>query len=391
MTKQGSWIEVFKVGTHTSANGVERKYTHDDLTTIANLYNSQQEHEAPLVIGHPETDSPAYGWAKELKLAGDKLLAYVDKIHEAVVEAVNNEEYKKVSIALYPGGLLRHIGLLGAVPPAVKGLASVKFAAGTDFEEYVWATDETRMPIVARVISAIRDLVIEKFGLETADKVIDKDDVASLAAPAQSKLIVVDDQNKANSPQMSYADKNLQKEEQEMDELKKLIEALSGQFSELQSKVAGLEITIQTQADAATQSLKATALTAQKSEFATFCEQMVAEGKVLAAEKDGLIEEYNDILMAEETLTFAEGSKKPSVKMKERIGARPILISRSTGKPFADGGRAKPVEAGEIPAEFSEVSDKVDPASVEVDKAIRAYAEEHKVSYEEAAAAYSVA
>ena len=67
-------FEIFKVGKHTSSNGVEKDYSLDDLKFIAESYKPS-EHEAPIVVGHPVDNSPAFGWIESLKVKGDKLLA----------------------------------------------------------------------------------------------------------------------------------------------------------------------------------------------------------------------------------------------------------------------------------------------------------------------------
>lgn len=120
------WLEIFKVGTHTDSGGGTREWTDNDLQEIASLYNPAV-HEAPVVIGHPETDSPAYGWVESLKAEGGKLLAKLKDVAPEFVDWVKRGLYKKVSIALYPDLGLRHIGFLGAIPPAIKGLANVRF------------------------------------------------------------------------------------------------------------------------------------------------------------------------------------------------------------------------------------------------------------------------
>ena len=116
------WFEIFKVGTHTSSAGDTREWTLEDLEKIASLYDPAN-HEAPIVIGHPEHDSPAYGWIEALKVEGERLLAKPKQLIEDFKEWVRAGRYKKVSMALYPDFTLRHVGFLGAVPPAVKGLA----------------------------------------------------------------------------------------------------------------------------------------------------------------------------------------------------------------------------------------------------------------------------
>jgi len=121
-----NWIEIFRIGGHTDSAGFTRDWTLKDLEKIASSYNPQ-EHEAPIVIGHPETDSPAYGWIEALKVEGEKLLAKPGQLVEQFKDWVKKGLYKKVSIALYPDLTLRHVGFLGAVPPAVKGLENVRF------------------------------------------------------------------------------------------------------------------------------------------------------------------------------------------------------------------------------------------------------------------------
>jgi hypothetical protein len=120
-------IEIFKVGTHTDSKGQTREWTEKDLQEIASLYDPAN-HEAPIVIGHPDIDSPAYGWVESLKVEGGKLLAKVKDVADEFKDWVSKGLYKKVSIALYPDLGLRHIGFLGATPPAVKGLRQATFS-----------------------------------------------------------------------------------------------------------------------------------------------------------------------------------------------------------------------------------------------------------------------
>lgn len=143
-------IEVFKSGTHTDSEGDTREWTKEDLELIVKTYNerlaSDEGSEAPVVKGHPETDDPAFGWVKELKLFEDKVIA-VTELNKDFVEEVKDELYKKVSIALYPDLMLRHLGFLGAAQPAVKGLEPVKFNSKEfktlNFEEPVTPTTNT--------------------------------------------------------------------------------------------------------------------------------------------------------------------------------------------------------------------------------------------------------
>lgn len=133
-------IEIFRTGRHQPMAGSAASFTEADLDSIVSAYDPSL-HEAPVVLGHPNTDDPAYGWTKGLARDGDVLTAQIGELHPAFVEAWKNGSYKKRSASFYrpdsainpkPGTYyLKHIGFLGAVPPAVKGLRDAQFAACT--------------------------------------------------------------------------------------------------------------------------------------------------------------------------------------------------------------------------------------------------------------------
>lgn len=133
------WIEIFSIGTHQDASGKTRNWSLEDLTTIAQSYNPKN-HEAPIVLGHPKDNSPAFGWVEKLKVEGGKLLAKLKAVDSSFQTWVNEGRYKKRSISLYPDHSLRHVGFLGGQPPAVKGLKDFKFPLaffdGSDLVEY---------------------------------------------------------------------------------------------------------------------------------------------------------------------------------------------------------------------------------------------------------------
>jgi hypothetical protein len=132
-------IEIFRVGDLTDSAGVKRTFTADDLDKIASAYSA--DNPAPLVVGHPKDDSPAYGWVDGLRRVGDKLFARIKDASETFVSAVREGSYKRISVALFgpdhgsnptPGQFtLRHVGFLGGAAPAVPGLKPVNFA-GSD-------------------------------------------------------------------------------------------------------------------------------------------------------------------------------------------------------------------------------------------------------------------
>lgn len=134
-------VHIFKAGTQTSAQGVTREFTTKDLSEIASSYNPSV-HEAPIRIGHEDNDKvPAWGWVKGVKVKGDELFAEID-FSPLAEEYIQNGLYKKVSASFYspeskinpePGKWsLRHVALLGAQPPAVKGLKGFAYEESDD-------------------------------------------------------------------------------------------------------------------------------------------------------------------------------------------------------------------------------------------------------------------
>lgn len=124
-----NWIAIFKSGKHTDSAGDTKDWTEQDLDRIVSTYDPAK-HEAPAVIGHPKDNAPAYAWVEALKRVGDTLWMKMKDVVPQFAEMLTSKMFKKRSISLYPDGSLRHVGFLGAQPPAVKGLPD--FAFGED-------------------------------------------------------------------------------------------------------------------------------------------------------------------------------------------------------------------------------------------------------------------
>jgi len=172
-------LHIFRAGTHIdSASGRPVTLTAADITASAAAYDPTK-HEAPIVIGHPDDTAPSYGWAKSLVASGENLNAEPQQVDPAFAELFNAGRYKKISSSFYapdaannpvPGvWYLRHIGVLGAVPPAVKGLQQASFsdkAAGVvEFAD--WSLDTQ-----ASLWRRMRDFLIGDKGQAVADQVI---------------------------------------------------------------------------------------------------------------------------------------------------------------------------------------------------------------------------
>jgi hypothetical protein len=131
-------IEVFRAGK------ASRGITADDLAPLAEF--DCDANPVPLVIGHPKSDSPAKGVIKKFRVAGSSLFATLGNIADDLVESVKSGELLNRSIAFFspeheanptPGKLApRHLGFLGGSAPGIPGMSPLKnafaFAAGDD-------------------------------------------------------------------------------------------------------------------------------------------------------------------------------------------------------------------------------------------------------------------
>jgi len=123
------WVEIFSGGQQTDSNGT----VHDGDAMIDRAVESFDidHHEPPAVVGHPKDNAPAYAWVNALKSGiTDGLKRLYARFADVVPEfeaAVKAGSYKKRSASFYPDGRLRHVGFLGAMPPAVKGLKNIAF------------------------------------------------------------------------------------------------------------------------------------------------------------------------------------------------------------------------------------------------------------------------
>lgn len=145
---------IFRAGTHTAMDGTTLEFTERDLRACAAAYDPAV-HEAPLVVGHPKDNSPAWGWVSKAAVHGGVLGVIPRQVDPNFEEAVAAGRYKKLSASFYlpdspanpkPGVLyLRHVGFLGGQAPAVKGLPGVEFSDSDEgvieFSEDIAAPD----------------------------------------------------------------------------------------------------------------------------------------------------------------------------------------------------------------------------------------------------------
>lgn len=169
-------LQIFRAGRHVAMGGQTLDFSAADLAATCAAYDPKK-HEAPLCVGHPQHDLPAYGWVGALSFVDGGLDAAPVQVNPAFAEMVQDGAFKKISASFYspdapnnpvPGVYyLRHVGFLGAQAPAVKGLRQPSFA---DDEAGVLTFGEFDASTVAMLMRNLRELLLVKFGAEEIDR-----------------------------------------------------------------------------------------------------------------------------------------------------------------------------------------------------------------------------
>lgn len=309
-------------------SGAVLEFSAADLAATAAAYDPTK-HEAPIVVGHPKIDGPAYGWVKSLHAVPD-LEAEPHQVDAAFAEMVTAGRFKKVSASFFPPDhpsnpvpgvwYLRHIGFLGAQPPAVKGLRTPSFGAADDgIVEFGDWDDETNAGLWRR----LRDWILAKFGQDEADRAIPPYEVGSLERSAAQP----EADRAAISLAPAFADPSTE-EAQVTPAEKAALEAENAQLKQ--------------QLDAVTARDKAAAATTRHAAHAAFAETLAAEGKLLPAQAEIAIAML-DFAASGEAVEFGEGDqKKPLAEaFKDFLGGLPKQVDfgehATRGKAGADG------------------------------------------------------
>ncbi|MBN9696856.1 MAG: hypothetical protein J0L85_13770 [Zoogloea sp.] len=170
------------------------EFTASHLDASAAAYDPAKW-RAPLVVGHPKTNAPAYGWVDKLASLPIGLEADPADVEPAFAEMVNAKRFANISASFWapdaPGNpvpgvyYLRHVGFLGAVPPSIKGLRTPEFGDSADgIVEFSEWDDVDNAGLWRRM----REWVIAKFGLADADQVVPSYLVDGLGRSAQREL-----------------------------------------------------------------------------------------------------------------------------------------------------------------------------------------------------------
>lgn len=324
-------IELFRTGDHTDSAGKKFSFTPDIVRAMAKNYDRVKA-PAPVVIGHPGADAPAYGWADSLDFdeATGKLFAELD-CHDAMAAAIDGKHYNRTSAALFapdhsanptPGAFsLRHVGMLGGAAPAIPGLAPFGFADAEkpggvftlEFATHVDKADD-EPKTVAELLKSLPGIIREAF--TARDSTISFD--PAFAASATTK------EPDAMTP------------EQKAD------------FDRLTSENAALKL-------AATNAAKTTA-TATATAFAA---EMVTARKINPAQAPAVVATLTALLPLAEVEFGADGGKKSAADLfRETIRAGADVLVTDTKIPADTRSRVGIVAGSNFTA----------PAGVDVDE-----------------------
>lgn len=370
-------------------SGEALAFTDSDLKAAAAAYDPAL-HEAPIVIGHPRHDAPAYGWIDALSYSETQMAleARPAQVAPELTQIVRKGRYKKVSASFYkpdaeanpkPGVYyLRHVGLLGAQPPAIKGLRPVAFAddragvvafdivegevafadepGGETQVEPASATPvaqttdpamEPERPLL-RILRRLRDWFVRAHGEETAEVVLP---VEALAALQGKEANPGGAREPATPAQPSAA----------------MAEDLGQGPGERAASLAARECTLARREAAFAEAQK----TARRGDNAAFLDDLIASGRFAPGLKPAALD-FMDRLEPDATVAFGESGTEvtPLAYFRDLLARLPrtVVFGELASAPEAETGD---VEAVALAAQAYQEEMRAKGVAVSTDRAVR--------------------
>ena len=319
-------IEIFRPGRHTDDQGIAHHFSEADVDGMAASYNPALR-EAPLTVGHPKDNLPAYGWVKAVSRNAAGVLAITPhNVEPQFAEMVADKRFPKRSASFYPPQApnnptpgkwyLRHVAFLGAQPPAIAGLKDIQFSE------------------------------------DDAGGAVSFSEIEPAPSTPQESLSMTEAEIKAMQEQLAA-----EKKAREEAEAKAAAEAKRA-----------------TAAEATTASFAEKAKAERTAGYVSFAESQVTAGRLLPKDKDMAVATL-DALADAQPVEFSEGDSTRKVSPAQWLQD---LITKSA--PVVNFGEFAP----------SHVSGQVQPgvakgkSDAEIDQAAKAYMRQHKVVYSEA-------
>lgn len=350
-------IPIFKPGRHTASSGATLDFSEEQVRAAVAAYDPAL-HEAPIVVGHPKDNGPAWGWVKSLEFdeSTGEIVAIPAQVAPEFAELVEAGRFKKRSASWYlpdapnnpkPGSLyLRHVGFLGAQPPAVKGLGAISFS-GTeegvaefgDSARFAWGS-------VNSILRGIREWIIGKDGLETADKIVPNfflSDLEAAAKEARDEPEDGDDKPAGMAPAFSEGKPH-------MKTLPEALARITALEAELATAKANARPADFAEREAGLQSREA-AVAAREAQISRAAiesrvDKLIADGKLLPAQRKHTVDFAAALADTEATIDFGEGDQAKKVSQREaymlQLEAGHKIVDYSERSAPAAGGNGEP-------------------------------------------------
>ena len=364
-------IAIFRTGPHYPALDAAA------LRRAAAAYDPAL-HEAPLVVGHPASNSPAYGWVAKLEFSDtdQTLTAAPKQVDPAFAEAVASGRYKKISASFYlPGAprnpvpdryYLRHVGFLGGAAPAVKGLPAVEFAGGDEgvmtvefaAPDAAWLWDD-----LAAALRGIREWIIGEKGVEAANAVLPAHRIDSLDEEARRLREAATETN--DSEETDMTDKTDDNQSLDLGEREAALAAKEQALAAKERALAAAEVT------------------QERRQAEDFTEQLAGQGRILPRDQAGLAELLTAVPQAT-TIDFIQGESDVPTPGAARDFLHDFLSRLPVQVDFTErAGGALPARETRYraPAGYT-----VDAEQLALHQRVKDFAEQHNLSYPDALA-----
>jgi hypothetical protein len=318
-----------------------------EIDEIINNFDAA-EHEPPVTIGHQVKDSdPSFGWVRQVWKKDKELWGKVAFIPE-MADLIKREVFKNRSISVYQDfngkgkKVLRHLAILGAVPPRIKGMPALEFKENGDYKtiDFMERGDtfvlNFKFESIADILQKIREYFIEQNGVEKTNAIFQNWDINRI----RDQIKPEEDANYSSS---IYSDKQKKKEVQMGDDK-------SVTYSEAQF-----------------QSLLEAALEKQKKELtANFSEEKVKLTNQHSEDKKALetkIKSFSDEVESQgKTITALKEEIEALKKEKTKIQVT------NHAEALVKDGKLKPVDKEELIKVYSEVGEEQRKQLIEMDK-----------------------
>lgn len=327
------WIHVLRAGSHIASTGQPVEFNTADLDQ---LVSNHALGAAPIVLGHPQTNDPAFGWTDELRRDGNNLYARFRNVIPEFAQAVDTGLYRNRSVSVYQdpkhGWRMRHVGYLGAKQPAIEGLnpEPVQFcAADTECLEFSEPIDRRvtyALDDIAELMRGLREAMIERDGVEATDRVLPGWRIDSIAELANALRAESDNDGQSLFSQSTSSTGDISMP----DPITPSPDAIA---AACQAERARVTAEFSQQLEAANNRANAAEAAQRQARITGQVDGWVNDGKVLPAERAGMAE-FMASLEAGTTVEFefaqADGStpvkKTPSQWFAEFMAARAPVV-----------------------------------------------------------------